>query len=340
MNDDSKPENIPPGKQPTLSVVIPNYNHAQFLLTNLRALFAQSVLPDEVIVIDDASTDNSLEVLEEFARDRPLMRIIRNPENKGTEYGCNLGLRESKSDYVFWSAADDYVKPGFVEKSMRLLAKHPQAGLCCTIGDWHDLIVGLNPHMGVRMGTEARYFSPEELVRLESASRLFISSNSVIWRRDLLLATGGMRRDLRWHSDWFLIHTLAFRHGICFVPEPLAVFFIRPTGYSAPAPAKLEEHVQVLRNILNLLQTDEFEDLRDKLKKSGGLFVFGYAMNLLIRKEKQYREFLTYRLIMKSLSQAIKMKVRKFLPKWAANLYYRLSGGRARNVSPDSGVKY
>lgn len=191
-------------------------------------------------------------------------------------------------------------------------------------------------HYGLWGLTPERYFSPEDLVRLETANRLFISSNSVIWRRDLLLATGGMRRELRWHSDWFLIHTLAFRHGICFVPEPLAVFFIRPAGYSAPNPAKLEEHVQVLRNILNLLQTGEFEDVREKLKKSGGLFVFGYAMNLLIRKEKQYREFLTYRLIMKSLSQAIKMKVRKFLPKWAANLYYRLSGGRARTPAPDA----
>lgn len=336
MSDDPQSKSPPAGNPPTLTVVIPNYNHAQFLLTNLEALFAQSRLPEEVIVIDDASTDNSLEVLEAFARDRPLLRIIRNPENKGTEYGCNLGLKEAKSDYVFWSAADDFVKPGFVEKCMRLLAQHPEAGLCCTIGDWRDLIVGLNPHMGARMGTQARYFSPEDLVRLETANRLFISSNSVIWRRDLLHATGGMRRGLRWHSDWFLIHTLAFRHGICFVPEPLAVFFIRPTGYSAPDPAKVEEHVQVLRNILDLLQTDEFADIREKLKRSGGLFVFGYAMNLLIRKEKQYREFLTYRLIMKSLSQAIKMKVRKFLPKWAANLYYRLSGGRAKSPGPEA----
>ncbi len=329
MNDDP-PESSPASEGlPTLSVVIPNYNHAQYLPINLRAILSQSRLPDEVIVVDDASTDNSLEVLAAFEREHPRLRVIRNEVNRGAEFALNRGTDEATSDYVFWSGADDYVKPGFVEKSMKLLARHPQAALCCTVGDWVDETVGLNPHMGARMGAKPAFFTPDDLVRLETQSRLFISSNSVIFRRDLLLGSGGMRSALKWHSDWFLIHALAFRHGICFVPEPLAVFVIRGDGYSSQTPEKLEEHVQVLRNIMDLLLTDEFADLREKLRKSGGLFVFGYAAYLLTRKEAKYRSLWSWRFAVKSVSQAIKMKVRRFLPKWLANLYYRMFAGRA-----------
>ena len=61
------------------------------------------------------------------------------------------------------------------------------------------------------MGTKARYIGPEELVRLESQGRLFIPSNSVIYKRSLLLPVGGLDADLKWHCDWFVTHNKLLR---------------------------------------------------------------------------------------------------------------------------------
>src|SRR5262245_27676203 len=64
-----------------LSVVIPNYNHAPYLPRCLGALLSQSVLPREIIVLDDASTDNSVAVVKCLAGRSPLIRLVRNEQN-------------------------------------------------------------------------------------------------------------------------------------------------------------------------------------------------------------------------------------------------------------------
>lgn len=74
-----------------LSVVVPNYNHAQYLPEALNAILNQSCRPMEVIVIDDCSTDNSVEVIEAFIRMDPIIRLYRNERNRGVNFSMNRG---------------------------------------------------------------------------------------------------------------------------------------------------------------------------------------------------------------------------------------------------------
>ena len=78
---------------PTVSVIVPNFNHAEYLPRCLTALIEQSVLPQEIIVIDDASTDDSAQIAREFARRHPIIEVHQNARNHGVVYGANLGLR-------------------------------------------------------------------------------------------------------------------------------------------------------------------------------------------------------------------------------------------------------
>ena len=68
---------------PSVSVILPNYNHAPYLSQCLNAILDQSVKPKEVIVIDDASTDNSVDVISEFAEQNSSIKLILNRENMG-----------------------------------------------------------------------------------------------------------------------------------------------------------------------------------------------------------------------------------------------------------------
>jgi glycosyltransferase involved in cell wall biosynthesis len=86
-----------------------------------------------VIVIDDGSTDNSVEVIEGFARKDPIVRLYRNEQNQGVIFSLNRGLNLAAGEYIIFSAADDRVCPGCFEKSMELLAQYPQAGLCSAL---------------------------------------------------------------------------------------------------------------------------------------------------------------------------------------------------------------
>ena len=70
-------------EQPLLSVIVPNYNHAQHLPACLDALLAQSVPASEILVIDDGSKDHSVEVVKSYASKHPIVRLILNCENLG-----------------------------------------------------------------------------------------------------------------------------------------------------------------------------------------------------------------------------------------------------------------
>ncbi|MBM3804581.1 MAG: glycosyltransferase family 2 protein [Acidimicrobiia bacterium] len=88
-------------KPPTLSVIIPNYNHAAFLPRSLGAILAQSVQPLEIIVMDDASTDNSVEVIESFVRRHPHIRLHRNARNLGVVANGNRAVDLAQGDYMY-----------------------------------------------------------------------------------------------------------------------------------------------------------------------------------------------------------------------------------------------
>jgi hypothetical protein len=315
---------------PSLSVVIPNFNHAQYLPRCLDALLAQSVQPREILVIDDCSTDDSVKLIEGYATKHPHVRLIRNEKNLGVIPNLNHGLRLASSDYVYFAAADDFVLPGFVEKSLRLLASHPQAGLSCTIGDWREPSTGLNPHIGAGMGERPCHLDPSSLADLEHRSRLHIASNTVIYRKAELQRIGGFRPELKWHTDWFAMYVLAFRFGICFVPEPLAVFFLHPAGYSANTPDKRQARREVYRALLAALAAPEMDDVRPALQETGALFVFGTEMLDVIRGDASCRGFLTPPYVRKARWQGFKLAVKRFTPAWLGEIYYRLSGARAK----------
>ncbi len=115
-----------------LSIVLLNYNHARYIGEALQAILGQSYKPWEVIIVDDASTDNSIDVIEKFIRRDPTVRLLKNEHNMGVERSANRGLEYASGDYIFSAAADDKILPGLFEKSIRMLALYPQAGLCCS----------------------------------------------------------------------------------------------------------------------------------------------------------------------------------------------------------------
>jgi hypothetical protein len=76
----------------TVSVLLCNYNHARYLADSLSAICNQTRLPEEVIVLDDGSSDNSLEVIEDFARRYSFIRVLKNEINRGLLYSINRTL--------------------------------------------------------------------------------------------------------------------------------------------------------------------------------------------------------------------------------------------------------
>lgn len=108
-----------------VSVVIVNYNGAPFLPETLHSLTSQTLRPIELIVVDNASTDDSLAMVQEAW---PKARLIRNPENRYFASGANQGVAASSGDYILLLNNDCRLSPSYLEKLAAQLEQDPAMG--------------------------------------------------------------------------------------------------------------------------------------------------------------------------------------------------------------------
>lgn len=240
-----------------LSVVIPNYNHAEFLGRSLDSVFGNSLPPDEVIVVDDGSTDNSWEVLEAYAKAEPRLRLFRNQRNRGVVYTMNRGLGLAKGEYLHFGSADDVVSSALYEKSISMLAKYPQAGVCSAIVRYvsdKDLTVMLDPPPGA-LGEEPRFLNQQQVADRLYSDRLWYAGPTAVWKRRAVADCGGLRPELRAFTDGFLFQVVACTYGACFIPEILGDFRVAEGGVSMSEQKNVDAYEARMSAVIELMTT-------------------------------------------------------------------------------------
>lgn len=116
----NKVHDQPPVSLKRISAIVPNYNYAQYLQERLRSIEDQTYPLHEIIVIDDASTDNSVEVIKNFlSATHTVNRLVINDINSGSVFAQWLqGVSLAQSEYVWICEADDVADPAFVESAI------------------------------------------------------------------------------------------------------------------------------------------------------------------------------------------------------------------------------
>lgn len=178
---------------PDVSIVITNYNYGPYIGRALRSCISQKNILHEVILVDDCSTDNSLESIEPFKED---IKFLMTPKNVGVAAAANLGIRNSKGQFVIRVDADDFVSSDMCHyMKMYLESNHDAFCVSC------DYFL-VNDH--------------EEVIERKSAEEHPISCG-IMYRKDLLLQFNGYKDDQRHREeeelrnrlgDYYKIHHL------------------------------------------------------------------------------------------------------------------------------------
>jgi glycosyltransferase involved in cell wall biosynthesis len=234
---------------PTLSVILPNYNHAHYIAASLDAVLKQSVQPMEIIVVDDASTDNSVDIIDRYVKNNPHIRLHQNPKNIGHLQSINNTLKTIRGDYYHVPAADDVVLPGLYEKSLALLAANPQAGLCSSLMRSIDEIgndIGL---FSVPIVSPVPvYIAPADVEKKLKSGKPWFTGVTTIYRRACAEELGFYPMDLRNYADAVLSQVLALKYGTCFIPEALGTWRRVKKGYANTMHSDVGVQIDILKN--------------------------------------------------------------------------------------------
>ena len=110
---------------PSVDIVVPCYQHGRFLRDCVESVLSQDV-ELRVIIIDNASTDDSVSVAQDLARKDARVEIVAHPRNLGSHASFNEGIDLASADYLMVLCADDILSPGSLRRAMTIMEQHPE----------------------------------------------------------------------------------------------------------------------------------------------------------------------------------------------------------------------
>ena len=219
-------------RKPTIAVVIPNRNDSTYLKVCLDSVLLQSVRPEQIIFVDDQSTDNSVELAHQILDDVAEAEIIVNKTCLGTMGALNEGLKHVKSDYVLFLASNDYLVNGIFERAKSSIATAGAPGVWSAMvrvmdENGHCESIYKSPVVSLK----DTFFDKSECIDLAMRLGNWFTGTTLIFHRETLQQIGGFDTNYQGLADLFAALTIASTHGALFCPEPLGVMRLHQGGY-------------------------------------------------------------------------------------------------------------
>jgi hypothetical protein len=221
----------------TISVIIPAYNASGTIRETLDSVLAQTAPPDEILVMDDGSTDETASIVANYA---PRITLIRQ-ENRGVASARNTLCANARGDLVAFLDSDDLWHPRYLERQRQLFESHSE---CVAFFTGHIDFCGGGPYQWDVKPSDQRdaveVISPLEfLKRINWVPRAFATPSCCI-PRAVLRAVGDEPFKQRMSEDLYLFHRVAPLGSVVYSPSPLAAVRIRRGSLSSDSLALAE----------------------------------------------------------------------------------------------------
>jgi glycosyltransferase involved in cell wall biosynthesis len=213
-----------------VSIVVASYNHAGYLTQRMDSLVAQTYPNIEILVIDDCSPDNSVEILERYASN-PRVTLIRREKNGGWVAVSNQGIEMARGEYILFANCDDDCSPTVIERLVEAISASPTIGIAfCKswMVDENDQVLGNDYEIRERAFqlkcVKDAFIERGEMQRFLLYSCVIPNLSAALIRRNCFKVSGNFSKNYRVCSDWDLFFRIADNFDFCYVAEPLNRF--------------------------------------------------------------------------------------------------------------------
>jgi glycosyltransferase involved in cell wall biosynthesis len=237
---------------------MPNYNHGHLIGRALDAIVAQSRPPDELIIVDDASTDRSLEVIESYAKRYPYIRLVRSEENRGAHESATQAAAMATCDFHHTLSADDQVLPGAFEAAMAMASSHPDVGI---VFGAQRLVEGDEVWVQkAHAWPGGRCVSPKEFLHeyLEVEPPYRSLSSATFFRRVAWEKIGFYHLELGSIGDTFAAHALGLMHGAAYVDEPMMILYLDDDSFAGAARQDPQATLDLIARAAWLMRSEPY----------------------------------------------------------------------------------
>lgn len=221
-------------KKRNCSIIVPNYNHAQYLEHRLQSIFNQKYQNFEVILLDDCSTDESREILFRYSDHPKVSHIIFNKENSGNTFSqWNKGISFASGEFIWIAESDDFCEPDFLEKSIEVHLANPEISLsfCQShmvnsfgkiIGNWISQTTEFKRPFTDDFVMDGNKFIEEYLIN----KNVIPNVSGVLFKRKgfAKITPLSFKPFLKYNADWFYYIQLICNSKVAFLSESLNHF--------------------------------------------------------------------------------------------------------------------
>lgn len=224
---------------PQFSVVITCHDQARFIAEAVASVFSQTFLNTEVIVVDDASTDDSIEVLERYGTD---IRLVKLRENAGAARARNVGAETATGDYLVFLDGDDLLLPWALETYAHILS-HEQVPVIISTLLWFD---GQPPKMcAEEFPAEIKFVSYETILRKDRPHRP--SASAIVVQRQGFLDVHG------WTNDMFPMEDFDILVKVSSLGRAVQILSPPTTAYRVHASNSIHNVIPFLRELRGMI---------------------------------------------------------------------------------------
>lgn len=271
-----------------VTVIVPVYNTSKYLRRCLDSLVNQTLKEIEILVINDCSTDNSKDILEEYQKKYENIKVFHNKNNKGIGYNRNFGIQKSKGEYICFIDSDDWVDETMFDKMYKKAIKDDNDIVIC---NFYKMLENNNGLDEIEMYViNSKY----DNTTLNKSPELLLDVNLAPWnklyKKELFTNDVKFPENLKYEDAIVVVKALARAKKIGVVEDRLNYYLVRSKSETTVMDKRVFDILEITKQIIEELKAHKYyKEISEYVEAWCTLNLFRYTLQQRYQKDEKVK---------------------------------------------------